>query len=462
MTARTIEHGGERVRGIREPETSPGGRPCKLVSLPARSVVSEPTHARRRTVPTRGEEPLAGTTPSRSTRDLILDAADSRFAEHGFNNARLIDITADAGLTTGALYRHFPAKDDLPVVLLDSMAEDLVSGLAEVSDRRAALQAVLEVLDQHPGALRMMFERSRWAGRGTSRDPRALAVRAFAEHLAVDLQPARRHLVAAVVIDILMHQARSAHDGGLKARPAADVASVLDQLLTSGVYPDPAARPSAPMPPWEEVRFDPSIRWQASSDKVIPRSVKGIRTRRVIQDAAARVFMKRGLAPATIQDVADEAGIAAGSVYRYFADKADILHSLQAAVEEAIIRETHLPLDHGRLAVRAQMLAYLDCYERHLGALRAWRELAEPGTELAAAWNGMRNSFMERAMRVLRYGQSAGIARQDLDVVIVAQLHSMAYESAAYSRFVLGYDTNVGVSKLADTVHRLFVGGFGS
>jgi|GEM_PF-876258 len=456
MSRRRTENEPESALVVPVDGAAPG---CKPGSVAARSVASTPTHPARRTVTTAGEQTQADTS-SRSTRDLILDAADARFAEHGFDNARLIDITADVGLTTGALYRHFPAKDDLPVALLDSLSDDLVDSVSDRHDQRAAVQALLDALDRHPGALRMFFERSRWAGRRTPRDPRAESVKALTDRLDVDLPVARRRLLAALVVDMLMHQMRAAHDGGLTTRPSAVIAETMDQLIATGVYPDPDARPGIPMPPWDEVRFEPSIRWQASSDKVLPRSVKGIRTRQMIQDAAARVFTQRGLAQATMNDVAEEAGIASGSVYRYFADKADILHSLQAAVEEAIIRESHLPLDHGRLAIHGQMLAYLDCYERHLGAIRAWRELAAPGSELAAAWNGMRNSFIERSIRVLRYGQTSGIAREDLDMSVVADLHSMAYEGAAYSRLVLGYDAGTGVSKLADTMHRLFVGGF--
>lgn len=50
----------------------------------------------------------------RSTRDLILDAAERRFAEHGFAGVSVREIAADAGLKNQAsLYHHFKNKEAL-------------------------------------------------------------------------------------------------------------------------------------------------------------------------------------------------------------------------------------------------------------------------------------------------------------------------------------------------------------
>ena len=47
-----------------------------------------------------------------ATRAAILDAARKRFAEDGFS-ASIANIVADAGVTKGALFHHFPSKLDL-------------------------------------------------------------------------------------------------------------------------------------------------------------------------------------------------------------------------------------------------------------------------------------------------------------------------------------------------------------
>ena len=50
--------------------------------------------------------------------------------------------------------------------------------------------------------------------------------------------------------------------------------------------------------------------------------------RRVILDAAIRVFARRGFHSCRVSDVADEAGVAYGLVYHYFKSKEEILNTL--------------------------------------------------------------------------------------------------------------------------------------
>src|SRR5258707_11189355 len=50
--------------------------------------------------------------------------------------------------------------------------------------------------------------------------------------------------------------------------------------------------------------------------------------RRVILDAAVRVFARQGFRPCRVSDIADEAGVAYGLVYHYFNSKDEILDTL--------------------------------------------------------------------------------------------------------------------------------------
>lgn len=53
------------------------------------------------------------------TRNAILEAAASRFDAVGFVGASLSDILAEAGVTKGALYFHFKAKEELADALIE-------------------------------------------------------------------------------------------------------------------------------------------------------------------------------------------------------------------------------------------------------------------------------------------------------------------------------------------------------
>jgi len=60
----------------------------------------------------------------------------------------------------------------------------------------------------------------------------------------------------------------------------------------------------------------------AMSRKAIPDK------RRVILDAAVRVFARQGFHACRVSDIADEAGVAYGLVYHYFASKDEVLNTL--------------------------------------------------------------------------------------------------------------------------------------
>jgi AcrR family transcriptional regulator len=58
------------------------------------------------------------------------------------------------------------------------------------------------------------------------------------------------------------------------------------------------------------------------------RATDGVDKRRLILDAAIRVFARKGFHHCRVSDVADEAGVAYGLVYHYFDSKEEILNRL--------------------------------------------------------------------------------------------------------------------------------------
>jgi TetR/AcrR family transcriptional regulator, fatty acid metabolism regulator protein len=56
--------------------------------------------------------------------------------------------------------------------------------------------------------------------------------------------------------------------------------------------------------------------------------VSGAEKRRIILDAAVRVFARQGFHSARVSDIADEAGVAYGLVYHYFGSKDEVLDTL--------------------------------------------------------------------------------------------------------------------------------------
>lgn len=48
-----------------------------------------------------------------SVKDKIFKTAQSLFVEKGYYNTSIPDIITEAGVSTGALYHHYPSKEDL-------------------------------------------------------------------------------------------------------------------------------------------------------------------------------------------------------------------------------------------------------------------------------------------------------------------------------------------------------------
>ena len=70
---------------------------------------------------------LAQTVPmaesSIETKKKLLESAKKEFLQKGFAGASLRTIAANAGVTTGAMYRHFKDKDDFFCALVDGAVE---------------------------------------------------------------------------------------------------------------------------------------------------------------------------------------------------------------------------------------------------------------------------------------------------------------------------------------------------
>ena len=84
---------------------------------------------------------------SASTRERLLEAAARVFARQGYHGATVDDIVTEAGTSKGAFYFHFPGKEALFFLLVESFAErmaaDIQSAVAAASGAQARVEAAL-------------------------------------------------------------------------------------------------------------------------------------------------------------------------------------------------------------------------------------------------------------------------------------------------------------------------------
>ena len=81
--------------------------------------------------------------PSPDRRTQILDAALVCFAKRGFHQASMHDISAEAGISVGLIYRYFENKD----AVISAMADRHKQEIHEVLERAQQAPTLLESLE---------------------------------------------------------------------------------------------------------------------------------------------------------------------------------------------------------------------------------------------------------------------------------------------------------------------------
>ena len=130
-----------------------------------------------------------------------------------------------------------------------------------------------------------------------------------------------------------------------------------------------------------------------------------------ILDAAERAFMLRGFHRATMQDVAQEAQMSPGNLYRYFSSKEEIVEGLVER-DRARIAQDFAMLDRSpdpAAAFAAISRGYIieQPRERAVLALEIWAEAAR-NPKVAALCGEVENEVAGHLERFFRAGQARG------------------------------------------------------
>jgi AcrR family transcriptional regulator len=189
---------------------------------------AEPTAGRGRSVhrpnaPRLDRRTRAARGQRREAREELLAAALRVFAKRGYRQAGVDEIAAEAGYSKGALYWHFPGKEELLVALLgervDAPMREMVALLESAPpDRDMSLVATREFarqLDEQREAV--LIDREYWSlairdpelrTRYTQRQAElrrslARAMEARASHLGTPELPMPADAVARIVMSII-------------------------------------------------------------------------------------------------------------------------------------------------------------------------------------------------------------------------------------------------------------------
>lgn len=177
--------------------------------------------------------------------------------------------------------------------------------------------------------------------------------------------------------------------------------------------------------------------------------------------AAIRVFANNGYFNAKVADIAREAGVADGTVYLYFKNKEDILHSIfNQSVDEAIAEARRQLEELADPREKLRRIALL-----HLERLGADRELAVVfQVELRGSTKFMEEfsaagfaEYLALIRATFEEGQSAGVFRPDLNAKVVAKVLFGALDEMA-TNWILS-KRRYKLAPMADQVLDIFLNG---
>jgi AcrR family transcriptional regulator len=140
--------------------------------------------------------------------------------------------------------------------------------------------------------------------------------------------------------------------------------------------------------------------------------------RRIILDAAVRVFARQGYTTCRVSDIADEAGVAYGLVYHYFASKDEVLDTLFLerwnVLLEAITEVDRRDGDaRGKLYSVASFI--VDSYRHDPELMKVIIvEVTRAANTFGATHLGKIREAYDRIAGIVEKGQAAGDLRSDI------------------------------------------------
>ena len=181
-----------------------------------------------------------------------------------------------------------------------------------------------------------------------------------------------------------------------------------------------------------------------------------------IQDAAMAVIARKGIDETTIQDIADEAGVAKGTIYVYFRDREELLAKTGDRLFENLLTELTPAFEAtGPFAEKLRGLArrQLRFFEEHRALFRATMALSQREAEMHKPKTRCFGQYMARLEAMFEEAAESGELREDLDPHAVAALYRDCIRGVILRRLDPKQKTRNGVEDDAEFVVSILLRG---
>lgn len=166
-----------------------------------------------------------------------------------------------------------------------------------------------------------------------------------------------------------------------------------------------------------------------------PSTPKGLRTRAHLVASGRVVFARAGYVDARMSDVASEASVSMGGLYRYFANKEDLFAQVIADLHEDLYRASTVK-EHDFATQPYESLlesnrGYLQLYSEERDLMRAFIQAAHVEDRFRDFWWHMRNRHIERFVSAL--ARVHGITElKGINIELAAESVACMVEQSAY------------------------------
>jgi len=182
-----------------------------------------------------------------------------------------------------------------------------------------------------------------------------------------------------------------------------------------------------------------------------------IERRDAILAAARKVFAQKGYDGSTVADIAKEAGVAAGTVYLYFASKTDLFAGLNVQLFKVINQALEVAEAPPDLvgSTRCRIQGVFEAARQHSDLVRLVFLNPDPRSEVARRLKRADEERLRPLAELLRGGMEAGIVRSG-DAYLLARIINGLVIMGLYQCFVQSDGRLVDVYQ--DTITSMIVG----
>lgn len=366
------------------------------------------------------------------TRERIVTETLALFAEIGYHETTVRDISAAAEVSRATLYQYFESKDEIFIQLLDECGGALlavmrtIGPLGPTTEGYANLRRWLVDWAEVYAKYGTLFVE--WANVDVPGTPvRGLVsnfVRSYNHRIANRFRSSGVEGIdakdAAVVVTSIIHRYNylryvSPAPHRTNDEAADDMTTVLQLLLfphtPHAVVTTNRARAELCSHSVPQHRKPPAVDATAKFDDLTPRSAATVEQ---ILLAGAECFAASGYHGANVDDIVKRAGFARGTFYKYFNEKLDLLlvlsnrcelrfHALNARFAQIE------PTAAAATELRAWLADFLAFRASYIGVIRSWIDRTPADPALSDARRRMAISTHDALKAVVGCAPLAGI-----------------------------------------------------